>query len=139
MPKPKEPRMFATVFVLLFVAHMVADYAIQTDHQATAKSAPGREGWAANLTHAGTHVAACAVALTVAGVVLGGLHLPHVQAAIGIAWVGISHAFIDRRWPIARWMDNTGSADFRTRGGAQHVDQTAHILCLAVAALIIAA
>ncbi|MET9222347.1 DUF3307 domain-containing protein [Streptomyces sp. NPDC003300] len=131
--------MFATVFVLLFVAHMVADYAVQTDHQATHKADRTAEGWRANLTHAGTHVVACALALAAGAALLDGVHLPVARAVAAVAWVGVSHGFIDRRWPIAWWMDNTGSADFRTRGGAQHVDQTAHLLCLAVAALIVAA
>jgi hypothetical protein len=130
---------FATVFVLLFVAHLVADYAIQTDHQAAHKADRTAAGWWANLTHAFTHVVACAVALIVGEACLRGLHPPTIRTDIALAWVGVSHAFIDRRWPIARWMDSTGSADFRTRGGAQHVDQAAHILCLAVAALTIGA
>jgi hypothetical protein len=129
---------FATAFVLLYVAHLIADYAIQTDRQAILKSEPGRAGWWANLTHAATHVVTCAVALTIGAAVLNGVHLPAARTAIALAWIGASHGFIDRRWPVAWWMDNTGSADFRTRGGAPHVDQTAHITALAIAALILA-
>lgn len=131
--------MFPTVFILLYVAHLVADYALQADRQATLKAERSAAGWWANLSHAGTHVVACAVALVVGGAVLDGVHLPVVQADIAVAWVGVTHAFIDRRWPIAWWMDHTGSADFRTRGGAAHVDQAAHVVALLVAALVIAA
>lgn len=131
--------MFATVFTLLYVAHLVSDYALQTDRQAILKSEPGRAGWWANLTHAATHVVACAVALGVGAFALDGLDLPAGRTVTAVAWVGVSHAFIDRRWPIAWWMDHTGSADFRTRGGAAHVDQAAHVVALLVAALVIAA
>ncbi len=131
--------MFATVFVLLYVAHLVADYAIQTDHQAVLKSEPGRAGWTANLTHAATHVAACAVTLTVGPALLDGVDLPVARTVAAVAWVGVSHGFIDRRWPIAWWMNHTGSGPFLRNGGAPYVDQTAHILALAVAAAIIGA
>jgi hypothetical protein len=131
--------MFPTVFVLLLVAHLAADYALQTDRQATLKSEPGRAGWSANLSHAGTHVAACAVALGAGAMLLPGAALPVTRTVLAVAWIGVSHGLIDRRWPIAWWMDHTGSADFRTRGGAQHVDQTAHVLALAIAAVAIAA
>jgi len=131
--------MFATTFVLLLVAHLLADYALQTDRQATLKAERSAAGWWANLSHAGTHVLLCAVALGAGAALLPGTHLPAARTVLAVAWVGVSHGFVDRRWPVAWWMDNTGSAAFRTRGGAQHVDQTAHILALAVAALAIAA
>lgn len=133
------PIMFPTVFILLYVAHLVSDYAIQTDRQSALKAERGRVGWWANLTHAGTHVVACAVALGAGAALLPDVDLPVARTVLAVAWVGVSHGFIDRRWPIAWWMDHTGSADFRTRGGAQHVDQTAHVLALAVAAVVIAA
>jgi Protein of unknown function (DUF3307) len=129
---------FATVFVLLYVAHLLADYVLQTDAQASLKADRTRAGWWANLTHAATHVIVCAVALGVGAFALDGLDLPAGRTVAAVAWVGVTHAFIDRRWPIAWWMDHTGSADFRTRGGAAHVDQAAHVVALAVAALVIA-
>lgn len=131
--------MFPTVFILLYVAHLVADYALQADRQATLKAERSAAGWWANLSHAGTHVAVCAVALGAGAALLPGAYLPVARTVLAVAWVGVSHGFVDRRWPVAWWMDHTGSAAFRTRGGAQHVDQTAHVLALAVAALIIAA
>ncbi|MFD4933349.1 DUF3307 domain-containing protein [Streptomyces virginiae] len=130
--------MFATLFILLYVAHLVSDYALQTDHQSELKAQRTRAGWLANLSHAGTHVLVSAAALGAAVAVLDTpLTLP---AAAGIlVWVGLSHGFIDRRWPIRWWMDNTGSAAFAQRGGAAFVDQTAHITALLLAALAAAA
>jgi hypothetical protein len=130
---------FATVFVLLFVAHMVADYAIQTDHQSARKADRTAEGWRANIGHAFSHVVACTIALAVGAAFLDGVHLPTARAAVAVLWVGTSHAFIDRRWPIAWWMNHTGSGPFYRNGGAQYVDQTAHIVALAVAAVVIGA
>ncbi|WP_330335644.1 DUF3307 domain-containing protein (plasmid) [Streptomyces sp. NBC_00536] len=130
--------MFATLFILLYVAHLVSDYVLQTDRQSELKALRSAAGWLANLSHAGTHVAVSAVALG-AGVILLDVPLQAPVAAGVLAWVGISHGFIDRRWPIQWWMDNTGSADFAQRGGAAFVDQTAHVTALLIAALAAAA
>ncbi|WUT01702.1 DUF3307 domain-containing protein (plasmid) [Streptomyces sp. NBC_00708] len=130
--------MFASVFVLLYVAHLLADYPLQTDHQAEHKAARNAAGWRANLAHAGTHVAACSLALVVAAVVLDesvGV-LPGAAAA---ALIGLTHGFIDRRWPIQWWMTHTRQPEWAAKGGAAHVDQTAHVLVLAVAALTLTA
>ncbi|EFE65790.1 predicted protein [Streptomyces viridosporus ATCC 14672] len=130
--------MFAELFALLYVAHLAADYPLQTDHQAAHKADSSAAGWRANLVHAGTHVAACGVALALAAVLLdqsAGVW-PSVTA---LAWIGGTHAFIDRRWPIRWWMENTGQEEFIKHGGAAHVDQAVHVIALAVAALWMAA
>ncbi|MFE2850583.1 DUF3307 domain-containing protein [Streptomyces lavendulae] len=130
--------MFATIFVLLYVAHLVADYALQTDHQAEHKMQRTREGWTANLGHAGTHAITTAVALGIGwGLLDLTVSLPAAGAAL--AWITATHSVIDRRWPVTWWMANTGSEDWISRGGAAHVDQTAHVTALAIAALGMAA
>lgn len=130
--------MFAETFVLLYAAHLAADYPLQTDHQAGCKASPGRAGWLANAAHAGTHVAASAVALGAGWAVLP-LPLTLLPTLLLLAWIGISHGLIDRRWPITWWMQHTGQSEFIKHGGAAHVDQTAHILALVAGALVIAA
>jgi hypothetical protein len=130
--------MFANLFVLLYVAHLIADYVLQTDHQAAHKMERGRKGWTANLSHAGTHTVTTAAALAVGWAPLD-LTVSLPAAAAALAWITGSHAFIDRRWPVTWWMTNTGSADWISRGGAAHVDQTAHVTALALAALGMAA
>jgi len=130
--------MFAELFVLLFVAHLAADYPLQTDHQAAHKAECSAAGWRANLTHAGTHVLACGVALVVAAVVLGE-SAGALASVAALLWIGATHAVIDRRWPVARWMRFARQAGFARHGGAAHVDQTAHLIALAVAALFLAA
>ncbi|KPC68383.1 hypothetical protein ADL27_56935 [Streptomyces sp. NRRL F-6602] len=130
--------MFADLFVLLYVAHLVADYPGQTDHQAEHKAARGAAGWRANLAHAGTHLAVTAVVLVVVGVGVLGLDLSPVAAVLALLWISVTHAVIDRRWAVRWWMENTGQTQFLASGGAAHVDQTAHVVCLMVGALICA-
>lgn len=131
--------MFAALFALFYVGHLLADYPFQTDHQASHKADRTAEGWRANLLHAGTHAATCGVLLAIGAGALADVHLSIIPAAIALAWIGLTHSFIDRRWAVAWWMDHTGQADFRQHGGAAHVDQTAHIAALAAAALFLAA
>lgn len=131
--------MFAATFILLYVAHMLADYPFQTDHQAAHKADRGAAGWRANLAHAGTHVIACVAVLAVGAAALGELHPALWRAAVAVVWIGASHSVIDRRRGVAWWMDHTGQCGFREHGGAAHVDQTAHLVALAIAALVIAA
>ncbi|MFJ8856341.1 DUF3307 domain-containing protein [Streptomyces sp. NPDC102437] len=126
--------MFASVFVLLYVAHLLSDYPFQTDHQASRKAEKSAAGWRANLVHAGTHVAVSAAALAIGALVLD-LKPSAPAVLVALAWVGISHSAIDRRRGVLAWMNRTGQAEFVKHGGAAHVDQTAHITALAIGAL----
>lgn len=129
----------ADVAVVLFAAHHLADYPFQTDHQAAHKADHSAEGWRANLAHAGTHVAVSGLLLLIVGAVLP-LHATALGVAAALLWVGVSHSFIDRRWPVARWMAFARQAGFAQHGGAAHVDQAFHIaLGLLPAALLLAA
>lgn len=59
--------------------------------------------------------------------------------ALALGWVGISHGFIDRRWPVDRWMSFARQSTFKVHGGAAQVDQAAHVvLGLLPAALLLA-
>ena len=136
--------MFANVFLLLLTAHWLADYPLQTDRQSTRKAGwidpEGRHhhGWTENLTHAATHIAASAVLLGATWHLLDH-HASTLGLAAGFAWIGASHSLIDRRSGVRWWMEHTGQAGFLARGGAAHVDQTAHIaLGLLPSALLIA-
>ncbi|MFD8570926.1 DUF3307 domain-containing protein [Streptomyces sp. NPDC059639] len=129
--------MFASLFVLLYVAHLLSDYPLQTDHQAAHKAGAGACGWRANIAHAATHVLVTAAALA-AGIAVLGLDVNPIVAVAGIVWIGATHAVIDRRWPVARWMAFARQAEFAQHGGAAHVDQTAHLTALVIAALAVA-
>ncbi|KJY29953.1 DUF3307 domain-containing protein [Streptomyces katrae] len=130
--------MFAEIAFLLYVGHLLADYPFQTDHQAAHKAKCGRQGWTANVTHAATHLLTCGAMLTL-GTVLLGWHLPLLPTAGALLWIGVTHGFIDRRWPIAAWMRIARQQGWAAHGGAAHVDQTAHVLALTLAALFLAA
>ncbi|MEU9495436.1 DUF3307 domain-containing protein [Streptomyces sp. NPDC048215] len=130
--------MFATLFILLYVAHLLADYPFQTDHQAGHKADCGAAGWRANLSHAGTHLLISALAVGLGAAALG-LDLSILPATAALLWIAGSHAFIDRRWPVARWMGLARQAGWAQHGGAAHVDQTAHLTAIALAALALAA
>ncbi|MEU9846114.1 DUF3307 domain-containing protein [Streptomyces sp. NPDC047985] len=130
--------MFADIAFLLYVGHLIADYALQTHHQAMHKALPGWKGWAPNLAHAASHIVVCALMLALGAAVLG-WRLPLLPATAAVVWIGITHAVIDRRWPVLWWMKHTGSADWIEHGGAAHVDQAAHITALALAALYLSA
>lgn len=129
--------MLGTLFALLYTAHLLADYVLQTDHQAGHKADRTWAGWRANLTHATTHVLTCTTALLIGTARLGTLHLHPASTALALAWIGLTHAAIDRRRGIAWWMNHTGQQEFYKHGGAAHVDQAAHVLALLTAALIL--
>ncbi|WP_107080183.1 DUF3307 domain-containing protein [Streptomyces sp. NBRC 109706] len=139
----------ADLFVLLFVAHLLADYPLQTDRLAGRKAGwtegpedpnPGlhHHGWGANLIHAGTHVLVCGIAL-LAGVVVLGADISPAGGMLALAWIGVTHSLIDRRWPVVWWLEHTGQKEFLRHGGAAHVDQAAHLLVLVIAAVALAA
>jgi len=130
--------MFAELFVALYVAHMLGDYVFQTDHQADHKADPGVAGWWVNLNHAGTHVAVSIFALIAVRLVTD-IPLDTQAAGAGLLWIGATHGFIDRRWPVLWWMNRTGSPEFATKGGAAFVDQALHITALGIAALAMTA
>lgn len=130
--------MFAEIAFLLYVGHLLADYPLQTDHQAGCKAHKSAAGWRANLTHAATHVVTCGLLLATGSLVLD-WDLPLIPATAAVLWIGATHSFIDRRWLIRWWMENAGQPEFLQHGGAAHVDQAAHITALAAAALYLAA
>ncbi|WP_326768130.1 DUF3307 domain-containing protein [Streptomyces sp. NBC_01591] len=130
--------MFADLAFLLYVGHLIADYPLQTDHQAECKAGPGVKGWTANASHASTHVVVCALLLALGSTVLG-WRLPLLPTLAAVLWIGATHAVIDRRWPVAAWMRLARQSTWAANGGAAHVDQTAHIAALLVAALFLSA
>ncbi|GAB2696370.1 DUF3307 domain-containing protein [Kitasatospora kifunensis] len=131
--------MFADFFVILFAAHHLSDYPLQTDYQALHKADRTATGWRANLAHAGTHVTTSAVLLWL-GILILDLHASAAGTVAALAWIGCSHSLIDRRWPVRWWMEHTGQTSYLANGGAQYVDQAFHIgLGLLPAAVTLAA
>lgn len=148
---------FAAVLGTIQAAHNVADHVLQTDAQALGKSA----SWRAMAGHVGSYHAAQVAALATADRVLG-LGLSPRRTAVAVAFSAGTHAFLDRRWPVRRALELTGSPGFAsgtfvpgvapTRRvaftnpepwpvplhGPYLADQALHHVCLWIAALIAA-
>jgi hypothetical protein len=142
------------VFALLYASHPLADFWVQTNHQAAAKGGHGRDAQRACAAHVATLTATHALTLT-AGSLAAGERLPAGRTAAGLAFIAVTHYAIDRRWTLRRlteWLAFTGKPAFHDMGmprdghddnaclgtGAHALDQALHIFCLAVAAGIIA-
>lgn len=135
---------FAAIAATLYAAHQLADHVFgQTDRQACNKAAQGWTGWRHNAAHVGLYH------LVMAGMLLltiRVLDLPVTAAGFlaGMAFSAITHAFLDRRWPVRWLLEHTGSAPFSRQAshgvnGMYLADQALHYGCLWAAALLIAA
>jgi hypothetical protein len=143
-----DPLAFAVILPTALVAHNVGDHIAQTDHQANRKA----RDWVAMAGHVATYQAAQAVAV---GAVLAatGCRCSRWGLFAGAVISAGTHAFIDRRWPVAAVLDATGSQGFADltvtahRGqtkfafplGMYLADQALHHGCLLVAAAVMAA
>ncbi len=92
---------FATAFIALYAAHLVADHWVQTCYQAATKGTPGWAGRIACATHVTTYTITALVALLAAAWRLR-LDLNPVHLAVGLAISAITHYIADRRTPLRR-------------------------------------
>jgi hypothetical protein len=133
---------FAVAMATLVAAHQLADHIIQTDNDANAKAAPGWNGWRHLLAHVGTYHATALVMLVITAVAL---HMPLTVTGMvaGLGFSAVTHAILDRRWPVRWILQHTGSAAFADRMspicGMYLADQALHYGCLWISALLIAA
>jgi hypothetical protein len=127
---------FAVVAVTLFTAHYVADYWVQTNAQAQAKSGPGWPGRIACAAHVTTYTLTLAVFL---GVVAWRFSLPLNPAAAvtGLAVNGLLHYVGDRRGPLRRLARLLGKGAYWDAGGAKDLDQAYHLGLFFITTLII--
>jgi hypothetical protein len=136
----------------LLAGHMLGDWLVQTDHQATYKARPDcwpiayapetaagirvNRGlsWRANQAHVCTYhltlLAALAYPLWPCPPTL------RLLMAFALSWA--LHSLIDRRWPV-RWLVRvTGSPEFaKTTLGILAADQALHVATLAVMAVVL--
>lgn len=152
---------FGATMAALWAAHDLADHVVQTDHQAFTKSGDWR-GIAGHIcTYHITQAAALAALRTL------GVRPSWRRTLTGMAISAGTHAFLDRRWPVVRLLERTGSARFARPaipGHGHHgvhlygdsgwtdvgpdmplplhgpylADQALHHVCLAVAAYVLA-
>jgi hypothetical protein len=132
---------FAVAMATLIAAHQLADHIVQTDTDANGKAGPGWHGWRHLLVHVGTYHATALVMLAVTAAALDvPLTTPGMVAGLGFS--AVTHAILDRRWPVRWILQHTGSAAFADRMtpicGIYLADQALHYGCLWVAALFIA-
>ncbi len=133
----------AAAYAAMRAAAGIGDFYLQTGHQAAHKADAGWSGRLVVARHAASYAGVQAVALVAANKLLGmGLKPAHMAAAV--AFSGITHGFIDRRWPVRKLAEATGKLGFHDMGagtlasGAFHLDQSAHHALEAVAAVIAA-
>jgi Protein of unknown function (DUF3307) len=109
------------VFLLVLAGHLIGDFVVQTDWQASNKET----SWRADAAHVLTYH----VIMTV--LVVPVWH--NVNAAWFFAVSIASHAFVDRRWPTRLLLGSTGSKDFSTVfWGVIATDQSLHLSILAI-------
>jgi hypothetical protein len=138
---------FAVLAIAARVGHLLGDYGAQTNADACCKAAPGynidpktgqdngtpsRESWKANQRHCATYHAAL-IATVAATAAATGVRVRPGRAVAAVAFSWASHAVIDRRWPVKRFMAATGSGDWYDDGKTL-VDQMLHEVCLLAAA-----
>lgn len=135
----------------MYVAHLLADHWLQTQHQAETKGKPGWEGRIPCAVHVAGHIL---TQFAVLAAVIWRCDLTIHPAALtaGVAVNAVTHYIADRRTPLARLAAACGKADFHELGqprpgyddnrtigtGAYVLDQSWHIGWILVAALIMA-
>jgi len=131
----------AAAYAALRTAAHVADHWFQTSHQAAHKADEGAAGHRVMAGHIASYAGAQAVALVVANGLLG-MKLKPGRIAAAVAVSAATHWFIDRRWPVRKLAEAMGHQGFHglggPLGGAYILDQSAHHLMEAVAAVVAA-
>ncbi|MEU1954813.1 transcriptional regulator [Nocardia rhamnosiphila] len=132
---------FAAVLVTFLAAHQVADYWVQTHHQAGTKGGPGWTGRLACARHVATYTATLVVMLG-AVVWVTGLSVSLTGLVVGQLVSAVTHYFADRRTPLHALACAVGNRDFWNLGaghlgsGAAALDQSWHTGWLWLAALL---
>jgi hypothetical protein len=132
---------FTVALVSMLVAHQVGDHVVQTDRQAAGKATAGWPALRAMLGHLAGYHTVSAVVLVGTGAVVG---VPLTVAGVlaGLGFSAVTHAFLDRRWPVRAILRATRSTEFARATapvcGIYAADQALHQLCLLISALLVA-
>lgn len=134
--------LFAVTGFVMDKAHNVADHVFgQTDHQAENKAKPGWTGWSAIVGHVFDYHIVMVIMLMLSYWLLD-ISPSLLGFAVGLAFSIITHAVLDRRWPVAWILQHTGSPGFAKIQtpiwGMYEADQSLHGFCLWISALFIA-
>lgn len=115
-----NPTLYAVLLPTLYAAHTVADHVVQTDHQAARKAT----SWRAMAGHVAGYQATQALAV---GAVLAATGLRASRRGLLAGWLlsGVTHAILDRRWPVVAILRRTGSPGFASPRIRVHVPVSA--------------
>jgi hypothetical protein len=132
---------FAAGLATMYAAHQVADHVLgQTDFQAANKAKPGKVGFKALFGHVVSYHIVMSIMLWVTIVVLN-LPVTAVGFTLAMLFSAVTHAFLDRRWPVKWVLDHTRSPEFakmlQPLWGMYASDQGLHYLCLWISALLL--
>ena len=123
--------MTGIVFLVLLAGHLVGDWMVQNDWQATNKT----RSWAALTAHVASYHLIVGLLLLIPILRDG---WPAAKAVAALAVSAMTHAVIDRRWPVRALMRAAGSPGFATvEWGVIAVDQALHLFILAMLALLL--
>lgn len=133
---------FAAGLATMIPAHQVADHVFsQSDKVATDKTLPGFAGWSAIFSHVVQYHAIMLFMLVLVDSVFS-LHMHWYGIAAAIMFSAISHAILDRRWPVKLILEKTGSPKFAEMitplWGMYAADQGLHYACLWLSAILLA-
>lgn len=144
--------LIAAAFAALYAGHMVGDHIAQTDWQSQHKAGhwtPDRDtgdepphcnGARAMAGHLAGYLTTQLAAILAAAA--AGVPFSTAGVVAGLAFSVATHGLIDRRWPVRWVLTRTGSRPFAdlAAGGMNGMylgDQTLHIGCLYVSALLV--
>ena len=132
---------FAAAAATLHAAHQLGDHIFQTDGNDNHKAGPGRDAWRHLLAHVGTYHLTALAMLLIATTALD-LPISVTGMTAGLGFSALTHALLDRRWPVRWVLEHTGAAELAARQtpicGMYLADQALHHGCLWVSALLIA-
>lgn len=131
---------FACAFAALYAGHMVGDHIVQTHEQSVGKAAP--TGWIKPMLGHLAGYTICQIVPFFALITFVGFRMGAIGWYVGIPFSIVTHGFIDRRWPVRWLLEHTGSREFAAlnsggMNGMYLADQSLHVGCLFVAALIV--
>jgi hypothetical protein len=134
---------FTSVWIALYVAHVVADHWVQTEYQALHKGDQGDHSWRGRLAAARHVVTYTLVAALSVALVAWRLELPldATRVGLGLGVSALTHYWADRRWTLVLLAERIGKRGFLSLGGplggAYLLDQSWHVAWLLAAALVI--
>lgn len=118
-----------SLFDWLLVAHLVADFLLQTDGMAKNKG----HSWQWMIKHVGVYM----VVMTALLIVYAAVHsIPAGLVAVSLLFILVTHLILDRR-TFTRWWMRTFSISNDKLWIAIIVDQAFHLLTLAIVAQVL--